>query len=559
MLDAKKKLKLYRWVSIIGGGSSMGYLHCYHWSRKRIRGGGGCMALYLNTNAAYKDFQMLGNDKYFVDKSAMIERVSERVKTKNRFLCVTKPRRFGKTSVLNMLGAYYGKAYPSKALFDPLQISRSQSYAEHLNRYNVISFSLNELPGQGNSYQDYIGRFEAILRSDIQEAYPQLGGQKFASLSDLLTATGDEFIFMIDEWDYIFSHELYEKNQGDFLEFLRDLLKDKPYVALVYMTGVLPVKRYSTGSALNMFDEYTMLNDSVFDTYFGFTEDEVKILCGRQLRLGLTEISEWYDGYAADDGSRIYNPRSVVLALINGKCKSYWTRTGRMDEVLFFLKYNIGEVRADVIKMVNHMPVRIEITEEYAAGQKPPADREEIYAAMIGYGLLSYHEGVLLIPNKELMLEFQKALKDDDFGYVAQLVRNSDEILNATLDRNEEKVVSYLHDIHNSEIPILKYNDENSLSCVVTLAYLSARNKYRVEREEKSGKGFADFIFYPRRKGLPGIVMELKADSTPEAAIRQIKEREYEKKLKEECVEKILFVGISYDTNRKEHRCRIQE
>lgn len=148
-----------------------------------------------------------------------------------------------------------------------------------------------------------------------------------------------------------------------------------------------------------------------------------------------------------------------------------------MDEVLFFLKYNIGEVRDDVIKMVNCMPVRIEITEEYAAGQKPPADREEIYAAMIGYGLLAYHDGELRIPNKELMLEFQKALKDDDFGYVAQLVRNSDEILNATLDRNEEKVVSYLHDIHNSEIPTLKYNDENSLSCVVTLAYLSARNK----------------------------------------------------------------------------------
>lgn len=171
-----------------------------------------------------------------------------------------------------------------------------------------------------------------------------------------------------------------------------------------------------------------------------------------------------------------------------------------MDEVLFFLKYNIGEVRDDVVKMVNDMPVIIEINEEYAAGQKNPKNKEEIFSAMIIYGLLSYYDGNIRIPNKELMLEFHKALKDDEFGYVAELVRNSNEILNATLDKKGDIVASYLHNIHNSELPILRYNDENSLSCVVTLAYLAARDMYRVEREEKSGKGFADFIFHPRRK-----------------------------------------------------------
>lgn len=517
------------------------------------------MALYLNTNAAYKDFQMLSSDKYFVDKSAIIEKVNERVKTKNRFLCVTKPRRFGKTSVLNMLGAYYGKAYPSKVLFDGLEISRSQSYEVYLNQYNIISFSLNELPGRGNTYQDYIGRFETNIRNDISEAYPELNNKEFASLSDLLTATGDEFIFIIDEWDYIFSHDIYQENQGDLLEFLRDLLKDKSYVALAYMTGVLPIKKYSTGSALNMFKEYTMLNDPYFEECFGFTEEEVEMLCSRQSKLTLTEVSEWYNGYTTNDGTSMYNPRSVVCALEDGCCQSYWTRTGKMDEVLFFLKYNIGEVRDDVVQMVNHLPVRIEILEEYAAGQGNPANREEIYAAMIIYGLLSYHAGELHIPNKELMLEFQKALKDEDFGYVAELVRNSEEVLNATLDQKEDIVVSYLHNIHNSDIPILKYNDENSLSCVVTLAYLSARNKYKVEREEKSGKGFADFIFYPRRKKLPGIIVELKADSTPEAAIKQIKDKEYGEKLRKEGVENILLVGISYDTAAKVHRCRIEK
>lgn len=520
---------------------------------------GGHMAIYLNTNAAYKDFQMLRNDKYFVDKSGLIEKVSERIRTKNRYLCVTKPRRFGKTSVLNMLGAYYGKAYPSDALFHQLDIGKTENYRKHLNRYNIIRFSLNELPDKGNTYYDYTERFKSILTNDILESYPSLADREFNSLTDLLAATEDEFIFIIDEWDYIFSHGLYQEHHSDFLEYLRGLLKDQPYVALVYMTGVLPMKKYSPGSALNMFKEYTMLRDPYLGEYFGFTQEETSLLCRKQSKLTMDEISEWYNGYTTMNGTKIYNPRSVVCALEDGYCQSYWTKTGKMDEVLFFLKYNIGEVRNDVIKLVNHIPVRIEILDEYTAGQEPPSNREEIYAAMIIYGLLGYHDGVLSIPNRELMLEFQKALKDNDFGYVAELVRNSEEVLNATLDKREETVEAYLQNIHNSEIPLLKYNDENSLSCVVTLAYLSARNKYHIEREEKSGKGFADFIFYPRKKNLPGIIIELKINSTPEAAIQQIKEKEYASKLKQKNIGHILMVGISYQKDKKEHLCRIED
>ncbi len=325
------------------------------------------------------------------------------------------------------------------------------------------------------------------------------------------------------------------------------------------MTGVLPIKKYSTGSALNMFKEYTMLKDPSFEEYFGFTEDETEMLCKKQTALTMEEIRDWYNGYQTKDGSRLYNPRSVVCALEDSACQSYWTRTGKMDEVLFFLKYNIAQVRDDVVKMVNGNSIGIDIEEEYSAGQNPPNSREDIYSAMIIYGLLSYSNGEVRVPNKELMIEFQKALKDDDFGYVAELVRNSGEILDATLNKRGDTVASYLHNIHNSELPILKYNDENSLSCVVTLAYLSARNKYKVEREEKSAKGFADFIFYPRRKNLPGIIIELKADKSPEEAIAQIKQKEYSEKLKKENVSAILAVGISYDTAAKEHQCIIEE
>lgn len=517
------------------------------------------MAVYLNTNSALTLYKELVNSEYFVDKSTIIESINKRIKTNTKYICITKPRRFGKTSILNMLASFYCKVYDARPLFDQMAISKSEGYTVHLNKYNVINMCLSNLPDKGSSYSDYIGLIKKSLKNDIIAAYPELKNQEFNNISDLLAATNDNFIFMIDEWDYIFSHNLYIENQADFLEFLRNLLKDRPYVALAYMTGVLPIKQYSTGSALNMFKEYTMLNDPFFGKYFGFTENEVEMLCQKQSRLTLSEISEWYDGYQTKDGSCLYNPRSVVCALEDGICQSYWTKTGKMDEVLFFLKYNIGEVRDDVVKMVNHLPVHLEIKKEYTAGQESPAARKEIYAAMIIYGLLSYNDGELKIPNKELMIEFETALEDDEFGYIAELVRNSSEILNATLNKKADFVASALHNIHNSELPVLKYNDENSLSCVVTLAYLSARNKYKIEREEKSGKGFADFIFYPRRKNLPGIVIELKADCKPETAIRQIIEKEYCEKLKKENIKDILIVGISYDSHQKEHQCIIEE
>lgn len=270
---------------------------------------------------------------------------------------------------------------------------------------------LNNLPENGNTYTNYISLIKDTLRDDILDAYPELRNRDFRKISDMLAATNDEFIFIIDEWDYIFNHNLYTENQADFLEFLRDLLKDRPYVALVYMTGVLPVKRYSTGSALNMFKEYTMLNDPSFEKFFGFTEEEVTALCKQQSALTPDDIREWYDGYQSRNGKHIYNPNSVVCALENGVCQSYWTTTGKMDEVLFFLKYNMDEVKEDVIKMVNHMPVRHEIKKEYTVGQGRPVNRKEIYAAMIIYGLLSYNDGEIRIPNKELMLEFESFLE----------------------------------------------------------------------------------------------------------------------------------------------------
>ncbi len=516
------------------------------------------MAMYLNTNKPFENYKELVGSKYFIDKSLIIEKLSERVNTSDKYVCITRPRRFGKSSVVAMLGAYYSKVVESKEVFDKLKISKTEDYDKHINKYNVINISFNRIPDENKNYDNYINLIRSTLIDDLKSGYPEVEFKSYFTISDMLLATNDKFIFIFDEWDYIFNNHLFVEHQNDFLEFLRNLLKDQPYVALAYMTGVLPIKKYSSGSALNMFDEFTMLNDMLYGDYFGFTEEEVKGLCSRQSRLTFDELKEWYNGYCSEEGIQLYNPRSVVKALQSQKCKSFWTSTGAMNEVLEYLRYNILAVRDDVIKMIAHESIMMFIDEEFRAGQEAPKSKEEIYSAMIILGFLSYHEGILKIPNKEIMREFEKALKDQSFGYVAQILKSSEVMLNATLNEDEKVVENILHEIHNSEIPILQYNDENSLSCVLTLAYLSARDSYRVEREEKTGKGYADFTFYPRRKNDTAFIVELKKDEVPEVAIQQIKEKEYAQKMLRE-YERILAVAICYDSKKKVHQCKIEE
>ena len=518
------------------------------------------MSIYLNTNKPLKNYSHLYRSKYFVDKSLIIEELNEVILTSDRYVCITRPRRFGKSSVIDMLGAYYSKGLDSSSIFDNLKISESENYKEHLNKYNVINISFNEIPDNMKSYEEYINNIVNQLKKDVISTFNIKDIDENDSIKRILEKSNEEFIFLLDEWDYIFNNNLFEENQNDFLEFLRNLLKDQPYVALCYMTGVLPIKKYSSGSALNMFDEYTFLKDRKFGEYFGFVEEEVIELCNRNGKMNFKDLESWYNGYFTATGIRVYNPRSVVKALQNNYCESYWTNTGAMDEVSEYLKYNILEIRDEVIEMVAGEEIDVIIKEEFRAGQGTPKTKKEIYSAMIVLGFLSYYDGYLKIPNKELMLEFEKALEDESFGYVSKIIENSKSMLKATVNKDVKIIEEILHDIHNSEIPILQYNDENSLSCVLTLAYLSARDNYRVEREEKTGKGYADFTFHPRRKNDTAFIVELKKDEKPEIALKQIRSKEYVEKFKRENMgKKILAVAICYDSKEKEHHCLIEE
>ena len=233
------------------------------------------MNIYLNTKTPLENFKILTKSKFFIDKSMILKTLNIKLETSNRYICITKPRRFGKTSIADMLGAYYSKAFNSREVFDKLNISKDESYEKNINKYNVINISFNKIPENGSKYSDYISMIKNSLIKDIEKNFSSININDFYTISDILQATNEKFIFILDEWDYIFSHNLFEEHQNDFLEFLRNLLKDKPYVALAYMTGVLPIKKYSEGSALNMFTEYTMLNDRIYSDYFGFTDDEV--------------------------------------------------------------------------------------------------------------------------------------------------------------------------------------------------------------------------------------------------------------------------------------------
>ncbi|OON92311.1 MAG: hypothetical protein ATN33_07600 [Epulopiscium sp. Nele67-Bin001] len=406
--------------------------------------------MYLNTDIGYKNLNKLLKDKsLYVDKSEILSLLNKRIDTDRCYICITRPRRFGKSQITYMLESYYSKAVDSEDIFNTLNISKFEGYKQHLNQYNVIRIDFSSIDTLELDFKGYLGVIKRQLSMELEKLYTTQHLEQYIDLPAKLLATKDKFIFIIDEWDFIFNKGLYISNQEDFLEFLRLLLKDRPYVALCYMTGILPIKKYSTGSALNMFSEYSFLNDSVFDKYFGFTQTEVKLLCESRQGISYNEIAEWYNGYVTEDNLRLFNPRSVKEALENNKCKSYWSNVGSMNEVTKLLRLNSKGVRDDVIRMLNKEAIPITIRREFRAGSDIPTTREDIYSAMITWGFLSYYNEEIRIPNYELMIEFELALRDMSFGTVAELIGNSDDMLRATLALDTDKVAQIVHEIIN--------------------------------------------------------------------------------------------------------------
>ena len=535
------------------------------------------MGIYLNSESAYTLYKSETQKPYFVDKSRMIEELFPLIEEGANHICITRPRRFGKTVTANMISAFFSKAREASDIFDRLKISTSQNYSKYRNQYNVIHISLNDISRQCTTYEEYITRIEQRLVRDLKRAYPQaeLDGEESAvdALMEIYTENSENrFIFVFDEWDFLFHQPFVtEKEKREYLSYLRSLLKDRPYVILAYMTGILPIAKYSSGSELNMFTEYTMLSEEKFSEVFGFTDSEVDTLYQKytdyteHIKVTREGLRYWYNGYHTFSGERVYNPRSVVCALRNNNLGNYWTSAGPYDEIYYYIENNVAAVRDDLALMVSGIPVPAKIR-EYAATSMNLNTKDEIFSSMVVYGFLSYENGKVSIPNKELMDRFDEMLqREPSLGYVYRLARASGRMLEATLNGDVDTMAEILELAHDTEVPLLRYNNETELSAVVNLVYLSARDRYRVEREDKSGTGYVDFIFYPETdKSLDCIILELKVDSSPEEAIRQIKTRKYDLRFRERIGEeqkytgRILAVGISYNKKTKKHICKVE-
>ena len=507
---------------------------------------------YLDTNIPLKQFKMDIASEPYVDKSLLIDKLNSFIRTRNRFICITRPRRFGKTMNATMLGAYYTQGYDAHDLFKNLKIAQTTSYEKHINKHHVFYIDFSRMPDYCDSYRTYIDSIMKTIKEDLMNIYPKLSEKSYDYLYQMFLDTNDSFIFIMDEWDSIFYKDfMQEKDKKAYLEFLKGLLKDQPYVELAYMTGVLPIAKYSGGSELNMFKEYNFMNDRTYEDYFGFNEEEIIELTKKYTKPSFETLKKWYDGYYKSNGSSLFNPRSVSSAITDGVCLNYWTETGPMDEIAEYIEHNVDAVREDIVKMVAGIPVEVEL-EGYGAEQLHLNSRDEILSAMVVFGFLSYHDGFLRIPNHELMEKFQRVLNRKSMGGIADIVNNSKNVLDATIAMDGEKVAQYIEEAHDREIPFLQYNNENSLSCVITLCYLYARNYYEVTREDKLGKGFVDYLFTPKKKGYPAIILELKYNKSAEEAIDQIKKKNYVERVKD--FDEILFVGINYSTDADEHK-----
>ena len=510
---------------------------------------------YLDTNAPIIKFQKVLNNRIYVDKSLLIEKTNDMIGRDNCYVCITRPRRFGKTINVSMLGAYYTVGNDVQNLFKGLKIENSDSFKKHLNKHHVIYIDFSRMPDQCKGFDDYLTAIQVRLKRDMRDAF-QVDIFEDDSIQEILNKVNENFIFLLDEWDSIFYEGfMSEEDKKNYLKFLKGLLKDQPYVELAFMTGVLPIAKYSAGSELNMFEEFSFLNDCKFEDFYGFGEEEVKELCKVHPKPSYEELKYWYDGYYKNDETSLFNPRSVSLALQNEYCKNYWTETGPMNEIANVVEHNVDEVREDIVRMVSGIPVEVEL-DGYGATQLELNSRDEILSAMVVYGFLSYHDHELRIPNRELMEKFEKVLKRESMGAIAEITKQSKAVLQATLAKDSDTVAQYLEAVHDHEIPFLKYNDENSLSCVVTLCYLYAREHYDIEREMKSGKGYVDYLFTPKKKQYPPIILELKYDKSAKDAIDQIHEKHYIDKVKD--YQEILLVGINYDKQAKHYECIIE-
>ena len=525
------------------------------------------MGMFVNPNAAA--FQCAVNSEVYIDKTGLLEYTNKVLGTNARFICNSRPRRFGKSVTVDMLTAYYSKGCDTEKMFSGLEISRCPDFYEHLNKYDVIHFDVQWCCISAGSSENLISYITNIVVSELRETYPEVNlvenSTIYGAMARINTVLGKQFIVIIDEWDILIRDEAHNQAaQEMYIDFLRNMFKGieaSKYIALAYLTGILPIKKLKTQSALNNFTQFTMLNAGPLTPYIGFNEDEVIDLC-KKYEIDFAEVKRWYDGYRLGD-YHVYNPNALVNLTIMRTFQSYWSQTGTYLSILPLINMDFDGLKQAIIEMVSGSTVEVD-TGTFQNDTVSFSSRDDVITYLIHLGYLAYDQRkqCAFIPNEEIRQELLAATKKTKWNELQEFEYQSEQLLEATLDREETLVADYIEQIHMEYASAIRYHNENSLSSVLTIAYLSAMKYYfKPIRELPTGRGFSDFVFIPKeeyRVDYPALVVELKWNKSAHTALQQIKDKKYPESLLQ-YTGNILLVGINYDKKSKAHECVIEE
>lgn len=520
-------------------------------------------------------FLKKGNDGFravrnseFVDKSRLIEIVNATLQTERQFTCVSRARRFGKSIAAKMLYAYYDLWCGNRDLFSDLQIYSSSSFSRHFQRYPVLYLDMTDFITRYDAH-NVVERIQSDVVEELKEVFPDLPYRENCDLADALSliasqSLNEKFIMIIDEWDAILrEYGTVNDVAVKYINLLRGLFKSTNAMSTfagVYMTGILPIKKYDTQSALNNFHEYSVVQPGPMAECFGFTSEEVRSLCVKYNMDG-SVFAEWYDGYQIGGSKGMFNPTSVMTALYNRYCDSYWANTAAYDTVATYIRMNFDGLKDDVIRLLAGESCSVD-TVGFQNDLNVVRSKDDVLTLLIHLGYLSYDRDsrTCQIPNREVATEFKNAVvSETGWEVIATAIRQSERLLNDTMSGKADAVAKAIDAIHADNTSVLQYNDENSLACVLTMAYYAAKKDFLMIREFPAGKGFADVVLVPRPAcKQPAVVLELKYNQSADTAIAQIHDKKYAGVLLN-FVGEVVLVGINYDKKTKLHECKIEK
>lgn len=529
------------------------------------------MGLYLNPGN--ETFAKLVKSNNYVDKTGLIKYMNGRIGQEKNLIASSRPRRFGKTIAVRMLTAYYSKGCDSRKLFKGFEIESDSSFEEHLNKYNVIKLDIQWMRGiaigkmKDGENITILGYIQREVLRELRQEFPDYVEEKensvAAALAKINVATNEQFVIIIDEWDCVFREDKDDRAlQDDYINFLRGLFKgdvSDSFVKLAYITGILPIKKYGTQSALNNFRELTMIAPGGIAKYIGFTEKEVRVLC-KNGELPFSKMQKWYDGYYLSRTGHVYSPNSVMEALDNEEFQNYWSQTETYEDLKMYIEMDFDGLKQKVVDMLGGGRCKI-VTQSFQNDMTSFKSASDVLTLLVHLGYLAYDSKTkeVFIPNEEVRDTFVLSIMDGGWGDVYDAIQNSEKLLNATLAMDEAAVAKMIQNVHMENSSSLVYNNEISLASVIQVAYYTAARDYTLIRELPAGEGFADMVFLPKRRSKKSaLVVELKWDKSAEGAVDQIKNKKYVAALKE-YKGNMLMVGINYDKKTKEHQCKIEK